>query len=330
MDGGSIGGRVGPAEIVLLGLAFDAVAGDLRWLFRAVPHPVAALGAVIAALEARLNRPSRGAVERRWRGVLAVALVVILAAAAGWLAQQLCIAWRWGFWLEAAIVGILVAQRSLHDHVAAVGAALAAGDLAAAREAVGHIVGRDPESLDAPGIARAAIESLFENFADGVVAPVFWYVLLGLPGLCALKAVNTLDSMIGHRDERHRDFGAAAARLDTACMFVPARLAGAIVALSAAFVPRASPAGALATMRRDAARHRSVNAGWPEAAAAGALGVALAGPRSYGGRRVDDSWIGDGKRDADAADIGRARALFAVACLVHAALAACVLLLIHG
>src|SRR6185295_7331980 len=314
MDPGIAPWRGGAAETLLLGLALDAVAGDLRWVFRAVPHPVAALGALIGLLDARLNRATRPPAERRWRGALVVAAVVALAAGAGWLVHDAVAGWRWGWAVDGAVIGVLVAQRSLYDHVASVGARLAAGDLAGARVAVAEIVGRDPESLDAAGVARAAIESLFENFADGVVAPVFWYLLLGLPGLCALKAVNTLDSMLGHLDERHRDFGAAAARLDTAAMFVPARLAGAILAAAALALPGADPRAAVAAMRRDAAKHRSVNAGWPEAAGAGALGIALAGPRRYAARVVDDPWIGGGRREIGAREIDRARALFVIAC----------------
>jgi adenosylcobinamide-phosphate synthase len=327
---GSESWRAGPAEALLLGLALDAALGDMRFLFRAVPHPVAALGALIATLEARLNRETRGPRERRRRGALVVAVVVALALAAGWLLHRACAAWRWGWLAEGAAIGVLVAQRSLHDHVAAVGRALAAGDLGRAREAVAHIVGRDPAGLDAAGAARAAIESLFENFADGVVAPVFWYALLGLPGLCALKAINTLDSMIGHRSERYRAFGEAAARLDTAVMLIPARLAGAIVALAAASVPGGNPFAGLRMMWRDAAKHRSMNAGWPEAAAAGARGRALAGPRRYGATMVDDPWIGDGRARLTHDDVARALRLFAIACLLHAALAAFYLLLRHG
>jgi len=194
------------------------------------------------------------------------------------------------------------------------------GGLPAGRAAVAHIVGRDPNSLDEHGVARAALESLFENFADGVVAPAFWYVIAGLPGLFVCKAVNTLDSMIGHRSPRYRAFGAAAAHLDTALNFIPARLAGVIIAAAAAFAPTAAPLAAFRVMFRDAAKHRSVNAGWPEGAAAGALKLALAGPRRYGRELVDDAWIGDGRRGADAADIRRGLFLFVMACLIHAML----------
>lgn len=310
---------IDPFFMLLAGLALDAVFGDMRFLFRVVPHPVVAIGGLIAALERRLNRESRGAAARRARGVVVVMVVVAVAMTAAWAIISLTRHWRWGWAVEIFLVGVLVAQRSLYDHVFAVCRALETGGLAAGREAIRHIVGRDPDSLDDHGVARAGIESLFENFSDGVVAPAFWYVLLGLPGLFACKAVNTLDSMIGHRSPRYLDFGAAAARLDTAVNFIPARLAGAIIAAAALIAPRANPAASLKTMWRDARKHRSVNAGWPEAAAAGALGLALAGPRRYGADLVNDAWIGDGRARATADDMRRALYLFVVACLVHAA-----------
>jgi adenosylcobinamide-phosphate synthase len=313
---------IDPFLILLAGLALDAVFGDMRTLFRFIPHPVVAIGGLIATLERRLNREQRSATARRLRGVIVTIAVVAVALIVGWLVLALTRHMRWGWAVEVFLVGVLVAQRSLYDHVLAVCAALETGGLAAGREAVRHIVGRDPNSLDEHGVARAGVESLFENFSDGVVAPVFWYVLLGLPGLLAYKAVNTLDSMIGHRSPRYLDFGAAAARLDTAANFIPARLAGAIVALAAMIAPRANPSAALKTMLRDARKHRSVNAGWPEAAAAGALGLALAGPRRYGADLVNDPWIGDGRARTTTGDMRRALYLFVVACLVHAALVA--------
>ena len=311
-----------PLFILLAGLALDAAAGDMRLLFRFVPHPVAALGALIGYLERRLNRENRTAEARRLRGVVVVIAVVALAALCGWLVLSVTRSWRWGWLIEIFLVGVLVAQRSLYQHVIAVYRALESGGVSAGRDAVRHIVGRDPNSLDEHGVARAAVESLFENFADGVVAPSFWYLLFGLPGLMAYKAVNTLDSMIGHRSPRYLDFGAAAARLDTAANFVPARLAGLIVALAALVVPKGSPSSAFRTMLRDAKKHRSVNAGWPEGAAAGALDLALAGPRRYGAEVVNDPWIGVGRARAVPDDIRRALYLFVAACLVHAALIA--------
>jgi adenosylcobinamide-phosphate synthase len=321
---------VAPALLLLLALALDAVAGDFRPVFRLVPHPVALVGRLIAVLDRKLNRADRSEVTRRLRGLLVALSIAALAFAAGWIVHRVAAGYAAGWIVELLLVAILVAQRSLRDHVAAVDRALESDGLAAGRRAVAHIVGRDPESLDEYAVRRAAVESLFENFADGVVAPVFWYALLGLPGLCALKAINTLDSMIGHRSERYRAFGEAAARLDTAVMLIPARLAGAIVALAAASVPGGNPFAGLRMMWRDAAKHRSMNAGWPEAAAAGALGLALAGPRRYGATMVDDPWIGDGRARLTHDDVARALRLFAIACLLHAALAAFYLLLRHG
>jgi len=316
----------GPPAVLLLALALDAVVGDMRPVFRFVPHPVVAIGGLIDRLDRRLNRPQRSDADRRLRGALSVGIVVAVAAGIGWAAHGVFIHAKWGWIAETVAVAVLVAQRSLHDHVAAVGVALDRHGLAAGRAAVSHIVGRDPETLDAHGVARAAIESLFENFADGVVAPVFWYLLLGLPGLCALKAINTLDSMIGHRTPRHLAFGAAAARLDTAVMFLPARLAALCLVIAAAAAPGADPRAALRIAWRDARRHRSVNAGWPESAGAGALGLALSGPRRYHGAVSDEPWVGDGRARATPADIDRALRLFALACLVHAVLATVYLL----
>ncbi len=224
------------------------------------------------------------------------------------------------------IVGImswpLVALRSLHDHVAAVARPLQAGDIAAARVAVAQIVGRDPAILDEAGIARAAIESLAENASDGIVAPVFWGALFGLPGIIGYKVINTLDSMIGHRTERHEAFGWASARIDDLANIVPARLTGLLFVLLAR-----RRFDSMACMMRDARRHRSINAGWPEAAMAGALGVRLSGPRIYHGSIVDEPWLNEAARDPRAADIVRGLAIYARAmilltgCLVMLALA---------
>jgi adenosylcobinamide-phosphate synthase len=212
------------------------------------------------------------------------------------------------------LASILLAQRSLYDHVARVSHGFAEGGVDGARRAVSMIVGRDPESLDEAGICRAAIESAAENFSDGVVAPVFWFVLFGLPGLVIYKAVNTADSMIGHRSPRHLAFGWASARLDDLLNLAPARLAGLLVALGAIAV-RASPMEALAVMWRDARLHRSPNAGWPEAAMAGALGLALAGPRRYASGVVDDPYLNaEGRQEAKPQDIDRALTVMLAAC----------------
>ena len=319
-----------PAAMLLLALGLDALAGDMRALFRYVPHPVVLIGRMIRFFDRRLNREQRDETSRRWRGIVTVLTVAGTAAAIAWFAHVVLARYRWGWAVETFVVAVLVAQRSLHDHVAAVGKALERDGIDAARREVAHIVGRDPDTLDAHGVARAAIESLFENFADGVVAPVFWYLLLGLPGIVALKAINTLDSMIGHKTPRHHAFGEAAARLDTAVMFFPARLAGLYVVLAAVIVPAGKPVAALRTMLRDAHKHRSFNAGWPEGAAAGALDIALAGPRRYHGELADDAWIGAGRARVLPADVARALSLFVIACLVHVVAAAGYLLARHG
>ncbi len=321
---------IDPFLLLLGALIVDAVFGDMGAIYSRVPHPVAALGRLVDGLDRRLNRPERTDATRRARGVLVVALVVALAVAAGaglaWFARAVALGWL----IELFFVATLLAQRSLYEHVVAVARAIERDGLEGGRRAVAHIVGREPESLDVHGVCRAAIESLAENFADGVVAPVFWYLVGGLPALFACKAINTLDSMIGHLSPRHRAFGWAAARLDTAMNFVPARLAAAFIALGAAFMPLASAGAAFDTMRRFARLHRSVNAGWPEGAMAGALGLALAGPRRYADHTVDDPWIGEGRRQATTFDVRRALAVFVFACLVQATMAALTRLIVAG
>ncbi|HEY2113391.1 MAG TPA: cobalamin biosynthesis protein, partial [Dongiaceae bacterium] len=215
------------------------------------------------------------------------------------------------------------AQNSLYRHVAAVARRLREEGLAGGRRAVARIVGRDPESLDEAGVSRAALESLAENFSDGVTAPLFLALLLGLSGILAYKAMNTADSMIGHRTPRHLAFGWASARLDDLLNLIPARLAGLVLAATAFLLPGMSAAEALRAMARDARRHRSPNAGWPEAAMAGALGLAFAGPRRYGGEIVEDHWMNaGGRRDATAADIRRGLSLYVGACAMQGALVA--------
>ena len=305
-----------PLLLLLAGLAIDALFGDMRTVFRFVPHPVVLAGRAIAFFDRKLNRPQRTERARRERGVLAVLALVGGAAAIGWLIQALCRGRPVGALIEALLIGILVAQRSLFLHVAAVSLALRDGGVEAGRLAVSHIVGRDPARLDRHGVARAAIESLAENFSDGVVAPVFWYLIGGLPGLFAYKMANTLDSMIGHRSERYRAFGWAAARFDDLLNLAPARLSGLLLAAAALFVGDARPGRSLVTMLRDARKHRSPNAGWPEAAMAGALGLALAGPRRYAEGTVDDPWLGNGTARATQADIVRALRLYYAACLL--------------
>ena len=314
-----------PFALALGALLVDAVTGDPPALYRRVPHPVAVAGRGIAFLDARLNDDTLSDAGRLARGGAVALLVTATAAGAGALVHALASALpnaSAGAVVEVAAASVLIAFRGLRDHVGEVARGLESG-IADARAAVAHLVGRDPASLDGPGVARAAVESLAENFADGVVAPLFWYVLLGFPGLLACKAINTLDSMIGHRDPRYRAFGRVAARVDDAANWVPARLAAALLAGAALALPGASARGALRAALRDARHHRSVNAGWPEAAMAGALGFAIAGPRRYGGRTVDDAWMGAGRRELGANDLRAALRLYGVAtALLAAALAA--------
>ena len=294
-------------------MAVDALVGWPAPVFARIGHPVTWLGALIAALDARWNRTTDSPALRRAAGVAAALTVIALAGGVGWVLQAAC---PQG-WAGTLVIGILawplVALRSLHDHVAAVATPLQAGDLDAARAAVSQIVGRDPALLNEAGIARAAVESLAENTSDGVVAPLFWGALFGLPGIIGYKAINTLDSMIGHRTERHEAFGWASARIDDLVNLVPARLTGLLFALLA---PRRSEA--IACMFRDARRHRSINAGWPEAAMAGALGVRLSGPRIYHGHMSDEPWLNGAARDPLAADLAGGLAIYVRAMTVLA------------
>ena len=314
---GAAGHAFPPMLLLLLALVIDAGIGGsgARWL--PIPHPVRLIGGAVGWFDRRLNREHRPPGDRAARGAITVLMVVTACWAIGWGVAWLTRNHDFGWMVELALVTALLAQRSLFVHVRAVATGLRRSGLAGGRAAVAHIVGRDVSQLDEHGVARAAIESCAENFSDGVVAPVFWYVLLGAPGILVYKAVNTMDSMIGHRTPRHQAFGMVAARLDDALNLIPARLAGLYLAIAAAVVPRADPAASLRTMLRDAGRHRSVNAGWPEAAAAGALGLALAGPRRYPGVVVDDAWIGAGRARATAEDIDRALKLFVAGCLVN-------------
>jgi adenosylcobinamide-phosphate synthase len=305
--------------IVIAALAFDALIGDPDWLWRRPGHPVAWIGALIGVLDRGLNREDRSQQQRKTAGIAGTAVMVVLSAAVGVLVQTTVQQLPMGNLAVALIASIFIAQRSLYQHVARVRSAFAEGGLAGARKAVAMIVGRDPEQLDQAGICRAAIESCAENFSDGVVAPVFWLALLGLPGLIAYKTINTADSMIGHRSERYESFGWAAARLDDLVNLVPARLSAVLLA-SAAPIAGGAISTSLRVVRRDASKHRSPNAGWPESAMAGALGVALAGPRRYATHMVDDPFLNaEATSQIVPNDVGRALDLYAAACVIEAA-----------
>ncbi len=295
---------------VLAALALDAAIGWPQRLYARLGHPIGLFARLIGWADWRWNRLIRPAGVRRGWGVLTLLLLLALGAGAGWAIEQAAhaLAGRWAWLVIAVAAWPALAQRSLFDHVRAVATPLARGDLAAARRKVAHIVGRDTESLDEPGVARAAIESLAESFCDGVVAPLFWLLLFGLPGIWAFKAISTADSLIGHKEERWRAFGWAAARADDAANYLPARLSGLLLCLAAP--------GGWRTMVRDHAAHPSPNGGWPEAAMAGALGIELGGPVSYDGVVSRYALVNADGRPPRVDDLRRALRIYVRACLL--------------
>jgi adenosylcobinamide-phosphate synthase len=290
-------------SVLVLALVVEAAFGYSDRIYNWIGHPVTWLGALISTLDGALNRGHQSPGTRRAAGVLTLAAIVAIAAGIAWFIES-ALAPHWaGNIVLALFASTMLASRSLYYHVRDVANALTAEGLPVARYAVSRIVGRDPQTLDEHGVARAAIESLAENASDGVVAPAFWFLVLGLPGLAAYKAINTADSMIGHRTPRHEAFGWAAARFDDLVNLPASRLTGLLFAAAALILPGASARNALRAMARDARRHRSPNAGWPESAMAGALGLKLNGPKTYKGILVNDAYMGDGRRDATAQDI---------------------------
>ena len=265
---------------------------------------------MIAALERRWNRETDAPALRRMFGALAVVVLIGLVATATLAIQSGLLILPFGLVGVAILASTLIARRSLHEHVARVADALENDGLRGGREAVSHLVGRDTETLDEAGIARAAIESLAENFSDGVVAPVLWMIIAGLPGAAVYKAISTADSMIGHQNRRYQAFGWAAARLDDLLNLPASRLSALLIIAAAAVTKGHSTPAAWRAVCRDAPHHLSPNAGYPEAAMAGALGLALGGPRAYGGVHVEGAFMGDGRRAAQTADIRAALGLY--------------------
>ena len=302
------------AGAMLVAMGIEAAVGWPDALHRRIGHPVTWAGSLIRLADQQFNRETDTDITRRLRG-LGVALGI---AGLCYGLADLVVALLPEGWVGVALTGVLawplVATRSLHDHVARVARPLGQGDLPGARQAVAMIVGRDPMALDEAGVARAALESLAESTSDGVVAPLFWGLLLGLPGIAAYKAINTLDSMIGHRTPRHEAFGWASARIDDLANLIPARLTGLLFALASD-----QPRLAIATMFRDAHQHRSPNAGWPEAAMAGALGVRLSGPRAYGDKVSAEPWLNGAAPDPNARHIARGLAVYRRAMVAVAA-----------
>ncbi len=303
------------AGALLLDLAF----GWPARIYAAIGHPVTWIGALIRWFDQRFNLETDSPARRRAAGVVTLGVVTLAAALPMILIQAMLPHGSLGILAGAVLAWPLVAMRSMHDHVAEVAKPLIASDIVAARYAVSMIVGRDTRALDAPAVARAALESLAENTSDGIVAPVFWGAVLGLPGIAAYKAINTLDSMIGHRSARYESFGWASARFDDLVNLLPARATGALFALVSA-----RPRAAILVMLRDAGLHRSPNAGWPEAAMAASLNVRLSGPRVYGDRLADEPWVNAGAPDPEAGDLARGLALYIRAMLVLGAALACI------
>jgi adenosylcobinamide-phosphate synthase len=284
---------------LLLALILDAILGDPAWVYRRIAHPAALIGRLITWVDRNFNRSELkqpGAERLRARGVWFAALLTLGAFLLGWGIQSLLLSLPLGWLFLSLAMSVLIAGRGLYTHVAEVAYALFLSGPEGGRIAIARIVGRDPMSLDQPGICRAAIESLAENFSDAVVAPLFWGLLFGLPGLLAYKAINTADSMIGHLTPRHKDFGWASAKLDDLVNWPASRLSALLLILASLFMPGASARRAMRAVAKDARRHRSPNAGWPEAALAGALGFALAGPRVYHGQLSQGPWMNDGGR----------------------------------
>lgn len=300
--------------LAFLSLLIERLVGYPDWLFKRIGHPVTWIGSLIALLDKKWNRESDSFSRRQMMGVAALAVFLGLTALMAGLLQTCLLLLPLGLLIVAVLGASLPAQKSLEQHVEAVAIALERDGIEGGRKAVSMIVGRDPERLDEAAVCRAAIESLAENFSDGIVAPSLWLGLLGLAGGAGYKAINTADSMIGHRSARYEAFGWASARLDDLVNLPASRLTGLLFILAAFFVKGASPLHGIRAVFRDARHHRSPNAGWPEAAMAGALGFALAGPRSYGGQMIEARFMGEGgRRDLIAADIRRALKLARIA-----------------
>jgi adenosylcobinamide-phosphate synthase len=321
------------AELAFTALAIEAAFGFPDLLYRMIGHPVSWIGALIAWCERTWNRHEFSFRRRRMLGVATLVLLLTVSSLAGivvFLLAQHLLPGLASTLVCGAVASTLLAQRSLDAHVRAVADALEQS-IEAGRQAVSMIVGRDTANLDEAGVSRAAIESLAENFSDGVVAPLFWLLIAGLPGVFGYKAINTADSMIGHKSDRHLAFGWASARVDDLVNLPASRLAAMWLVLASVTLSGVSPRSAIIAVRRDARKHRSPNAGWPEAAMAGALGLKLAGPRAYEGKMVDDHWIGEGRATATAEDIRIALRQYRVACAIQfacvAGLAAAIALL---
>jgi len=303
--------------ILLIALVLDWFVGDPDTIWSRIPHPVVVFGGGVGVLDARFNHMVDGPEARYRKGAVTITLLIGVSIASALVFRHV---FEWlgvaGWFLECLLVFFLLAQKSLFDHVGAVVTGLREAGLDGGRDAVGLIVGRDPQLLDETGVCRAGIETLAENFSDGVVAPAFWYAVFGLPGLFAYKMINTADSMIGHRSEKYGDFGRAAAKIDDLANWLPARVSCVLIAIGALMGGGfAAARRSLSVALRDAGLHRSPNAGWPEAAIAGAANVALGGPRAYRDETVSQAFLnGTGRRTLRASDIAICLGIFKYAC----------------
>lgn len=274
--------------LLLTALLIELVVGWPQWLYARIKHPVVWIGSLITLMERHLNKSYKSDCYRRLAGAMTTLCVVTICTGIGWAISNVLPHSTIGFIVEATLASSLLASRSLYEHVRAVAYPLSEGNLAAARKALSHIVGRDTSQLEESGIAAAAIESLAENASDGVFAPLCWGLVFGLPGITAYKAINTLDSMVGHRSDRYAAFGFFSAKLDDIANLLPARLSALLIAFAGGSLMR------LGSIAQDATKHRSPNAGWPEGAMAYALKIKLSGPRSYNGRLTHEPWINEG------------------------------------
>ncbi|MBL6927704.1 MAG: cobalamin biosynthesis protein [Rhodospirillales bacterium] len=311
-----------PLVLLLTALGVEALVGGFEALFRFIPHPEQALARTIGSLEAKLNREKRSPMDRAIRGLFLAAVMIGVALGIGvgvaWLSQNHDFGWIVEFVLLAALIN----QRSLYNRMGSVARSMGGGNLESARAALQPMVNRDTALMDDHGIARTTIEAGAEGFGAGVVAPVFWYVLFGFPGLAVCRTISVMDRVIGHPTPRYRAFGMTAARLNDAVHLIPSCLSGIFLAFAALFAPTAQPGSALRIMMRDSSKYRSLGAGWPVAAVAGALNLALAGPRRYAEKALGDPWVGSGTAQVEGNDIRRAQYLFAIACLIDAMIVA--------
>jgi adenosylcobinamide-phosphate synthase len=296
-------------------LVIEYFVGYPQSLQRAIGHPVEWIGKLIAYLDEGLNDPHSEASEQRNHGILAVVALCVVVGVPALIIERLLLSFQYGWIINTLVATAFIAQKSLRDHVTAVARTLPQS-IISARQEVAKIVGRDPSTLDESGIAKAALESLAENTADGITAPIFWFAIAGLPGIVIYKAINTADSMIGHKSEKYLHFGWAAAKLDDLVNLPASRLTGIMFAAAALFKSKTQAQSALSAMRRDAGKHQSPNAGWPEAAMAGALDLKFGGPRNYDGETVQLAFMGDGRSQMTVGDIEKGLELYDRALLI--------------